>query len=62
MQGSLCRQAERKESPSTHIPDVDNAAVGNAFASVAGGYHIRYSPVFSYSFERRERFPHKAAD
>ena len=28
MQGSLCWQAERKESPSTLIPDVDNAAVG----------------------------------
>ena len=60
MQGSLCWQAERKESPSTLIPDVDNAAVGNAFTSVAGGYHIRYSPVFSCSFERRERFPHKS--
>ena len=31
MQGSLCWQAERKESPSTLIPDVDNAAVGNDF-------------------------------
>ena len=29
MQGSLFWQAERKESPSTLIPDVDNAAVGN---------------------------------
>jgi len=28
MQGSLLGQAERKESPSTLIPDVDNAAVG----------------------------------
>ena len=32
MQGSLLQQAERKEKPSTLIPDVDNAAVGNAFA------------------------------
>ena len=32
MQGSLLWQAERKETPSTLIPDVDNAAVGNAFA------------------------------
>ena len=31
MQGSLFGQAERKESPSTLIPDVDNAAVGNDF-------------------------------
>ena len=31
IQGSLCWQAERKESPSTLIPDVDNAAVGNVF-------------------------------
>ena len=27
--GELVEQAERKESPSTLIPDVDNAAVGN---------------------------------
>ena len=31
MQGSLLGQAERKEPPSTLIPDVDNAAVGNDF-------------------------------
>ena len=31
MQGSLFGQAERKESPSTLITDVDNAAVGNDF-------------------------------
>ena len=31
-QGSLYRQAERKVTPSTLIPDVDNAAVGNIFA------------------------------
>ena len=30
--GELVEQAERKESPSTLIPDVDNAAVGNACA------------------------------
>ena len=32
MQGELVVQAERKVSPSTLIPDVDNAAVGNACA------------------------------
>ena len=34
MQGSLCWQAERKESPSTLMPDVDNAAVGNMLALI----------------------------
>ena len=29
--GELVVQAERKVRPSTHRPDVDNAAVGNAF-------------------------------
>ena len=56
MQGSLCRQAERKESPSTLIPDVDNAAVGNAYTSVAGGHHIRYSPVFFILFWKEGTF------
>ena len=32
MQGSLLGQAERKEPPSTLIPDVDNAAVGKLVA------------------------------
>ena len=44
------------------VPDVDNAAVGNAFTSVAGGYHIRDPPAFSYSFERGTESPHIAAD
>ena len=34
MQGSLLQQAERKEKPSTLIPDVDNAAVGNMLALI----------------------------
>ena len=34
MQGSLLQQAERKEKPSTLIPDVDNAAVGNTLALI----------------------------
>ena len=36
MQGELVVQAERKVSPSTLIPDVDNAAVGNACALFLG--------------------------
>ena len=34
IQGSLLQQAERKEKPSTLIPDVDNAAVGNMLALI----------------------------
>ena len=33
IRGELVRQAERKEGPSTHIPDLDNANVGNSRAS-----------------------------
>ena len=46
MQGSLFGQAERKESPSTLIPDADNAAVGNAFACSQEDRRIRDPPAF----------------
>ena len=48
MQGSLFGQAERKESPSTLIPDADNAAVGNAFACSQEDHRIRDPPAFQF--------------
>ena len=45
MQGSLFGQAERKESPSTLIPDADNAAVGNLY-HWQEDIHIRDPPVY----------------
>ena len=45
MQGELVVQAERKVSPSTLIPDVDNAAVGNACA-LFWGIPQSVSPCF----------------
>ena len=53
-QGSLYRQAERKVSPSTLIPDVDNAAVGNAVALLQEDTHRGDSPVFSYLLREEE--------
>ena len=48
MQGSLFGQAERKDSPSTLIPDADNAAVGNAFACSQEDHRIRDPPAFQF--------------
>ena len=47
MQGSLFCQAERKESPSTLIPDLDNANVGT-FVSVTGNFQIGGFPYFYF--------------
>ena len=55
MQGSLLQQAERKEKPSTLIPDVDNAAVGNDFALFAGGYHLGFPPAFFIPYRKEKR-------
>ena len=49
MQGSLFGQAERKDSPSTLIPDADNAAVGNAFAHPKEDPRIRDPPAFYFT-------------
>ena len=47
--GELVVQAERKVRPSTHRPDVDNAAVGNAFFALLQEDTIqRCSPVFYF--------------
>ena len=47
--GGVCIGRLRGSQPtSTLIPDVDHAAVGNAFAPFTGGFHIRDPPVFSY--------------
>ena len=55
IQGSLCLQAERKERPSTLIPDVDNAAVGNALTTLLQEDTTkRYPPVFLIA-ERRKK-------
>ena len=51
MQGELVVQAERKVSPSTLIPDVDNAAVGNAFALLQEGA-TKGTLLFFISFEK----------
>ena len=47
-------QAERKSSNFDPLPDVDNAAVGNAFAPFTGGFHIRDPPVFSCLLRKEE--------
>ena len=56
--GGVCIGRLRGSHPtSTLIPDVDHAAVGNAFAPFTGGFHIRDPPVFHISQERRKRVP-----
>ena len=49
MRGSLCCQAERKESPSTLIPDMDNAIVGSQNIIDSWGYPDRVSPFFYFN-------------
>ena len=50
----MCLQAERKVSTSTLIPDVDNAAVGNAVALLQEDTLKRYSPVFICLLRKEE--------
>ena len=56
MQGSLLQQAERKEKPSTLIPDVDNAAVGNILALIREDT-TKGILLFFVFWERRKRDP-----
>ena len=55
--GELVEQAERKESPSTLIPDVDNAAVGNAVALLQEDTTKGILLFFRIFWERRKRDP-----
>ena len=55
MQGSLLQQAERKEKPSTLIPDVDNAAVGNTLALIQED--TTKGILLLYFWERRKGNP-----
>ena len=47
IRGELVRQAERKEGPSTHIPDLDNANVGTHMR-MTGNFRIGGFPYFFF--------------